>query len=223
MRRLGIETSDDTSSVAVVCDGRLQAEDSFCSRLVLCDELTPRILRILDGDLEIDGIAVSSGPGSFTGLRIGVTTAKALGHALEVPVVGVPTQHILAMGCGAEADSVAVVQRARVGHVCAGIYAVKDDTVEDLVSVQLVAHEQLYELIRDANLVVGNGLPEAAEADERLGELNVAGVPCGLAQASVALKLARWPAQYSFEQVAGLRPEYILQSQAERTHGIRID
>ncbi len=223
MRLLGIETSDDTSSVAVLCDGRLHAEDSFCSRLVLCDELTPRILRILEGDLDIDGIAVSSGPGSFTGLRIGVTTAKALGHALEVPVVGVPTQHILAMGCGPEPDTVAVVQRARVGHVCAGIYRVKGDTVEDVVSVQLVAHKQLYELIRNAKLVVGNGLTEAAEADERLGELNVVGPPCGLARASVALKLAQWPPQYSFEQVAALRPEYVLQSQAERTRGIRID
>ncbi len=223
MRRLGLETSDDTSSVAVVCDGRLHAEDSFCSRLVLCDELMPRILRILDSDLSLDGIAVSSGPGSFTGLRIGVTTAKALGHALEVPVVGVPTQPVLALSCGAEAANVAVVQKARVGYVCAGVHAVKGDTVAEQVPVQLVAHEQLYEMIRNADLVTGNGLAEAAGSDQRLGELEVVAPPDDVARASVVLKLAQWPQRYSFEQVAALRPQYILQSQAERTHGIRID
>ncbi len=222
MRLLGIETSDDCSSVAVSCDGRLHAADTFYSRLVLCNELTPRILHVLAGDLHIDGIAVSSGPGSWTGLRIGVTTAKALGHALAVSVVGVPTQHILAAACGPQ-DSVAVIQKARVGYVYAGIYAVRQDGVDELAPVQLLAHAQLYGRVSNATALTGNGLPEALETDERLGELNMISAPADVVRAQLALKLASWPAQYSFAQVAALRPQYMLPSQAERIHGIRID
>lgn len=223
MRLLGIETSDNTSSVALSCDGQLHAEELFHSRLVLCDQLTPRILRILEGDWNLLGIAVSSGPGSFTGLRIGVSTAKALGHVLGVPVVGVPTQHVLAAGCGPLADSVAVVQKARVGHVYAGVYHVEPGGLFELQPVQLLAFEQVYDHVRQALVAVGDGLAEAVGSDPRLADLQVAGAPHDVPRASVVLRLASWPAEYSFEQMAALRPQYLLASQAERIHGIEVD
>ncbi len=223
MRLLGIETSDNTSSVALFCAGRLHAEDVFYSHLVLCDQLTPRITKLLEGDWNLDGIAVSCGPGSFTGLRIGVSTAKALGHALGVPVVGVPTQHVLAAGCGPLADRVAVIQKARRGHVYAGLYRVEPDGVGELQPVQLLAFEQVYDHVNGARIAVGDGLTEAAQTDHRLNGLNTVGAPYDVPRAAVVLRLADWPPKYSFAQLAALRPQYLLASQAERIHGIEID
>ncbi len=222
MRTLGIETSAHISSVALFEGGKLIAEDIFSSRLVLCDELTRRIVRMVGGEMALDRIAVSCGPGSFTGLRIGLATAKALGHALQVPVACVPTQHVLAAGCGPEQTSVGVVQRARIGHVYAGVYRVRAGAVECLSDVELMEAGDLYEKLSQAELVVGDGLAEAMAADERLAELRQAGPPYEIPRASITVMLAEWPEGFSIERVAALKPEYLLPSQAERIHGIEI-
>ncbi len=223
MRTLGIETSAHISSVALFEGGTLVAEDIFSSRLVLCDELTRRIVRIVGSEMALDRIAVSCGPGSFTGLRIGLATAKALGHALQVPVACVPTQHVLAAGCGPQQTNVGVVQRARIGHVYAGVYRVHGGAVESLSDVELMETGDLYEKLSQAELVVGDGLAEAMAADERLADSRQAGPPYEIPRASITVMLAEWPEGFSIEQVAALKPEYLLPSQAERIHGIEIE
>ena len=228
MRTLGIESSAHVSSVALFEGETLVAEDIFSSRLVLCDELTRRIVRLVGGEMALDRIAVSCGPGSFTGLRIGLATAKALGHALEVPVACVPTQHVLAAGCGPEQSGdvvhpIGVVQRARIGHVYAGVYRVRAGAVECVSDVELMESGDLYEKLRQAELVVGDGLAEAMAADERLGELRQVRPPYDMPRASITVMLAEWPEAFCLEQVAALKPEYLLASQAERIHGIEIE
>ena len=223
MRLLGIETSNNTSSVALYCAGRLHAEDIFHSRLVLCDQLTPRIVRLLEGDWTLQGIAVSCGPGSFTGLRIGVSTAKALGHALGVSGIGVPTMLVLACGCGPAVGFVGVILKARQGHAYAGLYRVEPDGVSELQPVQLLAFDQVYDHVSQATVAVGDGLLEATETDPRLSTINMIETPFDVPRASVVLKLAHWPTEYSFAQIAALKPQYLLASQAERTHGIEIE
>jgi tRNA threonylcarbamoyladenosine biosynthesis protein TsaB len=222
MRTLGIETSTHISSVALFAGGKLVAEDIFSSRLVLCDQLMRRIVRIVGDEMALDRIAVSCGPGSFTGLRIGLATAKALGHALEIPVACVPTQHVLAAGCGPEHSSVGVVQRARIGHVYAGLYRIHEGAVECLSDVELMETAGLYDKLGEAELVVGDGWGEAVAGDERLAELRQAGPPYDIPRASITVMLGEWPEGFSIEQLAALKPEYLLASQAERIHGIEI-
>jgi tRNA threonylcarbamoyladenosine biosynthesis protein TsaB len=156
MRYLGIETSEDRSAVALVEDDTLVADDTFNSRRVLCDELMKRILAICGGELAIDGIAVSSGPGSFTGLRIGVATAKALGHALSISVVPVPTQHVYALSVATddEARVVGVIQRARVGHCYAGLYGVRSGTVDELTPAALIEYENAWDVVGTADCLL---------------------------------------------------------------------
>ncbi|MBQ6856756.1 MAG: tRNA (adenosine(37)-N6)-threonylcarbamoyltransferase complex dimerization subunit type 1 TsaB, partial [Lachnospiraceae bacterium] len=95
MRILGIESSSLVASVAIVEDGVTMAEYTANFKKTHSQTLLPMIdamVSLLDVDLAtVDAIAVSGGPGSFTGLRIGSATAKGLGLALNKPLIHVPT------------------------------------------------------------------------------------------------------------------------------------
>ena len=100
MRVLGIETSGEWGSVALWDDRGLAAEVTFRHDLQLSRLLTSRIQEALSlagwEIASLEGVAVSLGPGSFTGLRIGVTEAKSLAYALDIPVAGIGTLEALA-------------------------------------------------------------------------------------------------------------------------------
>jgi tRNA threonylcarbamoyladenosine biosynthesis protein TsaB len=97
---LTIETCTDTSTLGLVRDGVVLAEAAFPSRYTLAKRLLPRLTWLLDeaGSTreELDALAVSLGPGAFTGVRIGIAAAKTLAHGLRIPLVGVPTLEALA-------------------------------------------------------------------------------------------------------------------------------
>lgn len=106
MTVLGIETATAVCGAALVRDGVIAAEQSLEEKNVHAERLLGLIDRVLvDGDprqgkadplRSLEGIAVSVGPGSFTGLRIGLSVAKGLAFARELPLVGVPTLVALA-------------------------------------------------------------------------------------------------------------------------------
>ena len=127
MRVLAIETSGDVTGVAVVDEKGIAAEVSFRHGMQLSRNLMPRLQEALAsagvavGDLE--GVAVSVGPGSFTGLRIGVTAAKSLAYAAGLPIAAVPTLGALAWEIPAPPDTlVAALISASTTDVFAALY-----------------------------------------------------------------------------------------------------
>ncbi|MDY6269714.1 MAG: tRNA (adenosine(37)-N6)-threonylcarbamoyltransferase complex dimerization subunit type 1 TsaB [Selenomonadaceae bacterium] len=98
---LSLDTSTQVSSVAVLKEGRLAAEITMQARLTHSETLLPHVAQALGmagvKKEELTGIAVSIGPGSFTGLRIGLAAAKAMSYALQIPIVGVPSLEALAL------------------------------------------------------------------------------------------------------------------------------
>ena len=111
---VAIESASTDMSVALARpDGTPIAAEGWSSDRRQGHELLPRLLELLAGQgiglAEIEAVAVGIGPGSFTGLRVGMSVAKGLAFALERPIVGVPS---LAAWLAAEPDAAAAVARA---------------------------------------------------------------------------------------------------------------
>jgi tRNA threonylcarbamoyladenosine biosynthesis protein TsaB len=100
---LGLDTATDTIVVAAGgLDGSLIAAETFQGRYRHSQELLPAVERLMERTghrlTDLAGVVVGTGPGAFTGLRVGLATAKTLAHELGVPVVGVPTAEALLAG-----------------------------------------------------------------------------------------------------------------------------
>src|SRR5262245_38956907 len=126
MRVLAIDTSTLAGGVALVDGDRTVAEYVLDIRLTHSERLMPTVERVMSdagwspGDLS--GLAVAIGPGSFTGLRIGVSAVKGLALALDLPIAAVPTLDALAAGIPAPALAVCPVIIARRDEVYACLY-----------------------------------------------------------------------------------------------------
>lgn len=123
---LGIEAATPVAAVAVVTEGKVLAERMVNNRRTHSVNLLPMIRDILsDANINknnLNGIAVSVGPGSFTGLRIGMSTAKSLAQVLNLPVIGIPTLEALAYPLTGHAGLVCPILNARKSEVYAALY-----------------------------------------------------------------------------------------------------
>ena len=123
---LGIESAAVTASAAIVTDGVLTAEYTVNHKKTHSQTLLPmlsEICRMAELDRQkIDAIAVSAGPGSFTGLRIGGATAKGLGMAFGKPLVSVSTLEALAANVWGIEGLICPVMDARRGQVYTAVY-----------------------------------------------------------------------------------------------------
>ena len=131
MRILGLDSSGLVAGVAVAEDGILLAEYNVNYKKTHSQTLLPmldEVRKLLELDMDtIDAIAVASGPGSFTGLRIGSATAKGLGLALDKPIVEVPTLEGLAYNlCGTQ-GRVCPLLDARRNQVYTAVYEFPTD------------------------------------------------------------------------------------------------
>lgn len=126
MKVLGLESSGLAAGAAVVENGVLLAEYSTNYKKTHSQTLLPMLEQLRDMielDMEsLDGIAVSAGPGSFTGLRIGAATAKGLGLALHKPLIEVPTLEGLAYNFWGSESLICPIMDARRNQVYTGVY-----------------------------------------------------------------------------------------------------
>jgi tRNA threonylcarbamoyladenosine biosynthesis protein TsaB len=178
MRILGLDTATPATAVAVLelgSDGReLRAiERRDDPPAGARPRHTTALLSLMVASLHeagagwdgLDLIAVGTGPGTFTGLRIGIATARALAHAREIPLVGVSTLRSLAAGAAAHAaDKVPVaVLDARRGEAFAAAWAdprATGDTSAPLIAPAALAPQRLAEMLDDDAgpwLAVGDG------------------------------------------------------------------
>ncbi|ANW99827.1 tRNA threonylcarbamoyladenosine biosynthesis protein TsaB [Thermoclostridium stercorarium subsp. thermolacticum DSM 2910] len=149
---LALDTSAQAASVAVVKDGYLTGEITIRNGKTHSQKVIPMIhqlLEMLDYKPEdLDMLAVANGPGSFTGLRIGVVTIKAMAYALNLPVVEVSTLMALAYTVSAPDGLVCPVMDARNRQVYTGLYKIGNESVSVLMEDTGIAIEELVSKLR---------------------------------------------------------------------------
>jgi tRNA threonylcarbamoyladenosine biosynthesis protein TsaB len=204
VRVLGIETSSARGSVALV-DGSVSVFSLEHERANAHGE---SILPLIEEALaqagwnrsQLDRIAVGSGPGSFTGLRVGIAIAQGLAEGLGVPLVGVPSLYAMALAVPAEHPGCrCVLVDARKGELFAAAY---DPDGRERMEVRLVASvSELTPLLDElgAPLILGNGAAALA------APLRV------YRSAATDLPHARWTAAAAIEAapVPSVRPLYV--------------
>ena len=243
MKVLAIESSGLTASVAVVEETRTVAEYTVDYKKTHSQTLLPMIdevVRMTDLDLaEIDAIAVSGGPGSFTGLRIGSATAKGLGLALDKPLIHVPTVDGLAYqvyGCG---DIICPIMDARRNQVYTGIYTFSAsagkkegtrevDPVFQVLRMQMaIAVEDLIRRLNNYNrpvVFLGDGVPVYREMLSAGLKVSYSFAPPYMNRQRAAVVGAlgiRYYQAGKYETAMEHQPEYLRQSQAERERAQR--
>jgi tRNA threonylcarbamoyladenosine biosynthesis protein TsaB len=169
---LAVETSTVHGGVALIGDGGLVSEYTLNVEVTHSERVLPAIERMLaDAGValsDLGGLAVSIGPGSFTGLRIGVSTVKGLAYATGLPVAAVPTLEAMAWLLPEARLPICPVLDARKQEVYAAIFQYGPDGLGRLMDDAALAPEALAERIRKPTLFLGDGLLAYGDLFRRL-------------------------------------------------------
>jgi len=159
---LGVETSTMQGGAALVGDEGLCSEYTLNVAATHSERLLPTIDRMLrDAGVGLDalsGLAVSIGPGSFTGLRIGLSTVKGLAYATGLPVVSVPTLEALASTVVFAREQVCPVLDARKQEVYAALFRCERGELVRIMEDTALAPEALCSKIRRPTIFLGDGM-----------------------------------------------------------------
>ncbi len=165
---LAIDTATDFAGLALWGDGEIWAEETWYSAMAHSVQLMPRIERMLKTQgitsESLSAIGVSLGPGSFTGLRIGLAAAKGLAMPYHLPVIGIPTLDAVAYPFRDAARPVWAVIAAGRGRIDATCYAIVDSTWTQTVPPMVTTVEALAQQITAPALVVGELDPDSANS-----------------------------------------------------------
>lgn len=230
MKILGIDSSGLVATIAVSENGQTKAEYTVNNKKTHSTTLLPmldEISRMLEENLsDVDAIAIASGPGSFTGLRIGSATAKGLAEAWNKPIVSVPTVDALAMNMWGNAGIVCPLMDARRNQTYTGLYEfVQDDHDMKMVTLVEQCAVPLEEILNKVNeyeknvVFLGDGVPVFREQIENIVKVPFTYAPASLNRqraSSVCLLGEQLFNEGRIDTAEEHQPEYLRMSQAER-------
>lgn len=219
MKILSIDTSGMISSCCVMENGKIIGEYNINQKRTHSETLVPMIDEMLAklgiSTKEIDMYAVGKGPGSFTGLRIGMTVAKTLAMIFDKKIIGVSTLEALARGIHSTKNIVSIID-ARGGRVYYGIYKWEDKKLTQVEKEDLTYFEDLIDFL-DKNsksyIFVGD-VDNFIDELDKFGYEYVANMNTNIA--SNVCKIAYERKDIAFKNYLDLKPEYIRKSQAQR-------
>jgi len=202
---------------------RLLAELTLQTRKTHSEQLMPHIQQILElaevPKEKIEAVAVSIGPGSFTGLRIGLATAKALAYAWRVPLVGVPTMDALAYGCPVPGCLLASTLDAQKGNIYLAAYRYSGADLQQIIATKVIdINDAVAELtaLGEPVVVLGEAAALYGGAIEQAPNLLVAKphivMPRAASIAGIGWKLLDAGVRHD---VMELEPLYVRRSEAE--------
>jgi len=219
---LSLENSGMCGSIALTARNLCLAEYSLTSKKTHSKRLLGSIDFIMREALldwpDIDAIAVSLGPGSFTGLRIGLTTAKGLVMATGSKLIGIPSLLALACQMRYTGKLICPIIDARKQEVYTALYRHKDQILQTLAPPMAISPRDLAGKIREPVVFIGDGSVICKDIlVEKLGEMAsfaAAEVYFPRAAAIGRLALAKWQAQDFLNPISAV-PIYVRPSDAE--------
>jgi tRNA threonylcarbamoyladenosine biosynthesis protein TsaB len=161
---LALDTATDRASIAIRGAGTPLVEETISGARRHAASLLPALQALLQraGTTldHLEGVTLSDGPGSFTGLRVGASMAKALVHVREIPLWTAPSLMVRAAGVAQPGSLVLAVSNALRGEVYAGAYRFHTDRVETQLPASVRTLAELVEGELEPNLLVGDAPPE---------------------------------------------------------------
>ncbi len=227
MLMLAFESSAKPASVALLRDGELIAQYSQVTSLTHSRTLLPMAEDLLKnceiGPGEIDLYAVAHGPGSFTGIRIGVSTVKGLAWASGKPCIGVSTLEAMAWNGISRGGYICPVMDARRSQVYNALFKIKNGKPERLCDDRPISIEELAGEIKSLHapvFIIGDGAAVTAEF------FSTAGILFELAPDNLIWQSAWGVGMAALGREPGdadsLKPVYLRLSQAERERLARL-
>ncbi len=169
---LAVDTSTDVAGVALAEAETILAEISWRGRAAHSSLLLPAIERLLFTSgvtaAEIEQLAVAIGPGSFSGLRVGISAVKGLSMALDIPVAGIGTLDVMAWQVSPLSAAVLAVLPAGRGQVYAALYKGQGPEWHPAQPPQILSPDEAVSLA-DGALLAGEAADEVAGAAEQRG------------------------------------------------------
>lgn len=229
MKILAIESSAIAASIAIAEDDRLICEYTTNYKKTHSQTLMPMIeevTKMVSLELnELDAIVVANGPGSFTGLRIGVATAKGLAHALNIPIIEVGTLDALAYNMGYTDKIICPLMDARRNQVYTSLYTYENNTFTNILPSMVVPVEEIFQKIKELGkdvIFLGDGVSPNMEQIKNnfsskeyvLAPLNN-NIQRGASVAALGLHYAKEGKGQSYMH---FKPIYLRKSQAEREY-----
>jgi len=218
---LSIDTSDQILGIDLSRDGEPVATLVIDEPRVHAAQLVPTVVEVLSGAgctmSDLAGVAVAMGPGSYTGLRIGVSAAKGLCYALGIPLMGIPTMDAMARALSRDGDAFPLITclASRKGEVYAQGWMV-GSTVSSLSEAVSLPTNAADDFVRAFGLtsaaLVGSGsrsLLDAVTGGNELGLYRFPQEHTVAAVRGVALLAAERFAQGVFDDVAAFEPFYL--------------
>lgn len=222
MQVIALETATMVGSIAIVDDERVISELTLNIKATHSKKLMTAMSHILEDAAlsldDMDGIAVSIGPGSFTGLRIGLSAAKGLSYASGKPLIGIPTLDALASNLAFSRYLVCPILDARRGEVYTALYRAEGQSPEKVMGEMAVTPTSLTEMIKEKTIFLGDGVAPYGEfLKERLGDLYLEPpMPLRLPRASnVAILALERLKSGDMDDPFALVPRYVRKSEAE--------
>lgn len=232
MKILSIESSTSSASCAILEEDKLLGEVNLNGKKqhsVILMHLIDNLLKDLKLSLDdIDAFAVSSGPGSFTGLRIGMATAKGLASATNKPFIGVSSLDALAFNLAYTDGIVCPIIDALRDNVYTALYSFKNGKLERLTDYMAIHIDDLISTIKngiyDSVSFIGDAIPKFKEKlSSSFEKVNFAPNNVNLARASSLgeLGLSRIKEGLADDPLT-FAPIYLRKSQAEREYEEKI-
>lgn len=223
---LGIETSTFSGSLALIKENIILCEYNFNFGPKHNEKVIPAIKWLLkEANIkkeELYGVSVASGPGSFTSLRVGISTAKALSFSLNIKLTSVSSLEVLASNIIATEYQICPLINAKKNEVYYGLFN-NHYSLERLGDDSFNSPENLCELIKDKTVFLGDGAIHYKHLlENKLGEKAFfVASNFNTARASNCALLGREKfLRNEFEDFSTLVPNYLRKSEAENKHGL---